>query len=59
MGANPTQALAFLLFLIAFVLFAAGLFHGGSILFIVLGLVSLGASVAVFLKAKPLEQIEG
>jgi hypothetical protein len=59
MGANPTQALAFLLFLIAFVLFAAGLFNGGSILLIILGLVALAASVAVFLKAKPLEHIEG
>ncbi|MBN9662746.1 hypothetical protein [Paludibaculum fermentans] len=59
MGANPTQALAFLLFLVAFVFIGAGLFSGGSVLFMLIGLVLLGASVAVFLKAKPLEHLEG
>ena len=59
MGANPTQALAFLVFLIAFVLIAYGLFTGGSVLFLILGLIVLGVSVAIFLKAKPLEHLEG
>lgn len=59
MGANPTQALAFLLFLVAFVFIGAALFSGGSVLFFVIGLASIGASIALFLKAKPLEHIDG
>ncbi|MBI4891233.1 MAG: hypothetical protein HY821_11465 [Acidobacteria bacterium] len=59
MGANPTQALAFLLFLVAFVLFAVAAFFGGSIVAFILGLALLGASTALFLKAKPLEHLEG
>lgn len=59
MGANPTQALAFLLFLVAFVFIGAALFSGGSVLFFVIGLALIGASVALFLKAKPLEHIDG
>lgn len=58
MGANPTQALAFLLLVIAFVLIAAGSFAGGSVLLLLLGVLILGASVAVFLKAKPMENLE-
>jgi hypothetical protein len=59
MGANPTQALALLVFLVAFVAIAAALFSGGSILLFVLGFVLLGVSTAIFLKAKPLEHSEG
>lgn len=59
MGANPKQALAFLLFLIAFSAIAEGLFLGGNFLLLLLGLALLGASLAVFLKAKPLEHIDG
>ncbi|MCL5736291.1 MAG: hypothetical protein M1274_12005 [Actinobacteria bacterium] len=59
MGANPTQALAFVAFIAAFVLFAAGLFQGGSILLILVGLALLAGSIALFLKVKPLEHIEG
>ena len=57
MGANPTQALALLVFLTGAILFAAGLFAGGSVLLLLLALVAIGASVALFLKAKPLENI--
>lgn len=59
MGANPTQALAFLVFLISFAVIGAALFSGGNMLLMILGLVLLGASVALFLKAKPLEHLEG
>ena len=59
MGANPTQALAFLVFLLSFTAIGAALFSGGNALFIILGLALLGASVALFLKAKPLEDLEG
>jgi hypothetical protein len=59
MGANPKQALAFLLFLIAFTLVAEGLFLGGNFLILLLGLALLGASLALLLKAKPLEHIDG
>jgi hypothetical protein len=59
MGANPKQALAFLLFLIAFTIIAEGLFLGGNVLLLLVGLAFLGVSLAVFLKAKPLEHIDG
>ena len=59
MGANPTQALAFLVFLLAFVMIAAGLFTGGSVVLLLLGLLLLGVSAAIYLKAKPLEHLEG
>jgi hypothetical protein len=58
MGANPKQALGLLLFLAAFVLIAAGV-AGGGVLWIVVGLALLAASAAVFIKAKPLEHIDG
>jgi preprotein translocase subunit Sec61beta len=54
MGANPTQAVAIALFLIAFVLLA-GAFAGGGILYVLGFLVLLGISIAMFLKVKPLE----
>ena len=54
MGANPTQAIGITLFLIAFVLLA-GAMAGGGILYVLGFLVLLGMSVAMFMKAKPLE----
>jgi len=59
MGANPTQALALLLFLIGFTVLSAGLMTGGSILLLLIGVALLAGSVVVFLKAKPLEHLEG
>ena len=58
MGANPTQALGVVLFIVAFVLFAAGLAADVSILLLGLGVAVLAASVGVFLKCKPWEHIE-
>jgi len=57
MGANPTQALAVLVFLTGGILFAAGISAGGSVLLLLLALVAIGAAVAIFRKAKPLENI--
>ena len=58
MGANSTQALGITIFLLAFVLLGAAFAMGGSVLLILLAVVALAASVAVFLKAKPLEHLE-
>jgi hypothetical protein len=54
MGANPTQAIAISLFLIAFTSLA-GAMAGGGILYVIGFVVLLGASVALFLKCKPWE----
>ncbi|HVW09863.1 MAG TPA: hypothetical protein VHC90_14840 [Bryobacteraceae bacterium] len=54
MGANSTQAVGILLFLVAFVLLA-GAFAGGGILLGLGFVVLLGASIAMFLKCKPWE----
>jgi hypothetical protein len=58
MGANSTQAQGLALFFIAFVLIAGGLAENISFLYILVGLVSLGASIALFLKCKPWEHKE-
>jgi hypothetical protein len=56
-GANPTQALALALFIVAFTLLAGAL-AGGGIIYILGFLVVLGASVALFMKCKPWEHLE-
>jgi glucose dehydrogenase len=56
MGTNSTQAFGVALFLIAFTLISVGMSRGGSFFFILPGLVLLGISGAVFLRAKSLEQ---
>ena len=58
MGANPTQAQAFCLFLIAFVLIAAGLAADISFLLLLVGIAVLAASIVLFLKCKPWEHKE-
>ncbi len=58
MGANPTQARALVLFIIAFVVIAAALAADVNYLLLLLGLAGLGGSVALFLKCKPWEHIE-
>ena len=55
MGANSTQGLATLVFLAAFTCLSEALFADGSLFFFLLFVVGLAASVALFLKAKPLE----
>ena len=58
MGANSTQGVAVMLFLVAFTLLSMALFNDGSVLYLVGFLVALGASVALFLKARPWEHSE-
>ena len=55
MGANSTQGVAVLLFLVAFMFLVWGLFAEGNLLFLLLFLVALVGSVAMFAKARPLE----
>jgi hypothetical protein len=59
MGANSNQAQAIILFLVAFVCIAGGLAADINYLLLLVGLVLLAGSVAVFMKAKGLERNEG
>ena len=56
MGANVTQAQALVLFLIGFIFIAAGV--AASMMYLVIGLVLVGASCALFMKCKPWEHQE-
>jgi hypothetical protein len=58
MGANSTQGVALLLFLLAFTFFSLAMFEGGSVLYLLLFAVSIVASIALFLKCKPWEYME-
>ena len=58
MGANSTQGIAVLLFLVAFTFLSGAMFTGGSILYLLLFAVSLAASIGLFLKCKPWEHME-
>ena len=58
MGANPTQAQGIVFFLIAFTLISAGLAADVNYILVVLGVLSLGVSVMLFLKCKPWEHNE-
>ena len=55
MGANSQQGVALLVFFVSFTLASIGMFRDGNIVFLALGAVTFAASVAMFLKAKPLE----
>lgn len=58
MGSNPTQALALVLFLLAFALLAAAFATGGGIIYILGFVAVLGVSAALFIKCKPWEHLE-
>ena len=58
MGANSTQGLAVLIFLVAFTCLSGAFFGDGNLLLLVLFLVAAAASVVLFLKVKPLEHLE-
>ena len=58
MGANPTQAQGVVLFLIAFVLIAAGFAADVNYIAVTIGVLMLGASIMLFLKCKPWEHNE-
>ena len=55
MGSNSTQGWALLLLLLAFTLLSISLFQGGSLVFLLLAVLTMAGAIAVFLKAKPLE----
>ena len=57
MGANSTQALGVLTFLLGFTALSGGLF-AGKIIFYPLAVLLLAASVMVFRKCKPYEDVE-
>ena len=54
-GANRQQGVAVLVFLLAFTCLGWGMLLDGNVLLLLLFLVGLGTSIALFLKAKPLE----
>ncbi|HLQ78167.1 MAG TPA: hypothetical protein VK210_12475 [Terriglobia bacterium] len=58
MGANSTQGLAVLLFLVSFAFLGGTLYSGGNVLFLVIFLASFVASIAVFRKCKPWENMD-
>ena len=55
MGNNSQQGLAVLVLMLAFTFLSVGMFYDGSIVFLALGIGTMGASIATFLKAKALE----
>jgi len=59
MGANPTQAQAVTLFLVAFTCIAGSFAADLNWLLMIVGLALLSASAALFLKCKPWENKEG
>ena len=56
MGANSQQGIALLVFFVSFTLASIGMLYGGNIGVLLLAAVTFAASVAMFLKAKPLEE---
>jgi hypothetical protein len=55
-GANSQQGVALLVFFVSFTLASIGMLREGNIVFLLLAVVTFAASIALFLKAKPLEQ---
>ena len=55
MGSNSTQGVAVLVLLVAFTFLSVSLYFGGSILFLLLAVVTMGGAVAMFRRVKPLE----
>jgi uncharacterized membrane protein len=55
-GANSQQGIALLVFFVSFTLASVGMLYGGNIVFLLLAAVAFAGSVAMFLKAKPLEE---
>jgi hypothetical protein len=56
MGNNSAQGLALLVLFVAFTLLSIGMFYEGSVVFLGLGLVTLAGAIAMFRKARPLEE---
>ena len=58
MGANSTQGLAVLTFLVAFTLAGGAMAAGGNVLLFLFALAAAAVSIGLFLKAKPWEDID-
>jgi hypothetical protein len=58
MGANSTQGVATLLFLVGFTFLSGAMATGGGIVYLLLSAVSIAASAGLFLKCKPWEHAE-
>jgi hypothetical protein len=54
-GANKAQGVALLVFLLAFTCLGISMYMEGNVVFLLLFLLGFGISIALFLKAKPLE----
>jgi hypothetical protein len=52
---NSAQGLALLVLFVAFVFLSVSLFYGGSIVALLLAIVTMAGSIAMFRKAKALE----
>jgi hypothetical protein len=57
MGNNSLQGLALLVLLVAFTLLSISLFYGGNVVAFLLAVVTMAASIAMFLKAKAMENL--
>jgi hypothetical protein len=57
MGANSTQGMATLLFLLAFTFLGMSFFYDGNLLWMVLFVATLAGSVVMFRKCKPWEHV--
>jgi len=55
MGNNSSQGLALLVLLLAFTWLSLSLFYEGNIVFLLLAVVTMAASIMMFRKAKTLE----
>jgi hypothetical protein len=55
MGSHSAQGWALLVFLLAFTFLSVSMFYEGSIVLFLLAVVTMAAAIAMFLKAKPLE----
>jgi hypothetical protein len=55
MGSHSIQGWGLVVLFLAFTFLSIGLYMDGSIVFILLAAVTMVASIAIFLKAKPLE----
>ena len=56
MGNNSIQGWAVLVLMLAFTFLSVGLFYGGNLVFFLLAAVTMAGAIAMFLKAKPLEE---
>jgi hypothetical protein len=55
MGNNSAQGWAVLVLFLAFVFLSVSLYDGGSVVFLLLAIATMGGAIAMFLKIKPLE----